>query len=236
MHAKFILTTLLSAASIQAAPLQKRAVVDHDSLSPLPEAVQSGTLGELMLKFEPRLYVSHGCQSYPAVDSAGNVSGGLSASGSASGACRDESKGQTYARAAEYNGRIAIMYAWYMPKDHPDSAFTSGHRHDWENAVVFVNKATGAFEEAFASAHGKYSRSTSPAMDGNHVLIEYYFTWPLNHATKFTSTVGRDLPVLDWATMTSAMQNALNTYDFGSAEFPAKDSNFVSNLDKASSS
>lgn len=73
MHANFIITTLLSAVAIQAAPFQKRAVVDHDSLSPLPEAVQSGTLGELMLKFEPRLYVSHGCQSYPAVDSAGNV-------------------------------------------------------------------------------------------------------------------------------------------------------------------
>lgn len=73
MHSFLFLTTLLATTGIQAVPIQKRAVVNLDTLNPLPEAVQSGTLGELLLKYEPRLYISHGCQSYPAVDEAGNV-------------------------------------------------------------------------------------------------------------------------------------------------------------------
>ena len=35
---------------------------------------------------------------------------------------------------------MAIMYAWYMPKDQPaHSATGSGHRHEWENTVVWVS-------------------------------------------------------------------------------------------------
>ena len=71
-----------------------------------------------------------------------------------------------YARAATYNGAYAIMYSWYMPKDEPSTGI--GHRHDWENIVVWLSsESTSATLTGVAiSAHGSYQKTTSPSLDG----------------------------------------------------------------------
>jgi hypothetical protein len=143
---------LLLAAGAVAAPLAdvstlltKRAnsdfdVVSHDSFKYVPNSIRSGTEGNAIRRYEPYLHIAHGCQSYPAVSATGQVGGGLQNSGSPSGGCNSAANGQTYTRAAWYNGRFAIMYAWYFPKDQISSGgLNGGHRHDWESIVIWID-------------------------------------------------------------------------------------------------
>jgi hypothetical protein len=109
-------------------------------------------------------------------------SAGLDPTGSPSSSC-SSSPGQVYARAGSYNGAFAIMYAWYMPKDSPSSGL--GHRHDWENAVVWLSaqSTTASVIGAAASAHGDFDTTTTPNLDGGSggLLVRYFSTWPVNH-------------------------------------------------------
>lgn len=73
MHFQTFITFLAAAAAAQGAPLNTRDVVNHDSLSPLPETVPSGVSGTVEKRFEPFLHIASGCQPYPAVDSNGNT-------------------------------------------------------------------------------------------------------------------------------------------------------------------
>lgn len=142
---------LFLAASVVAAPLAdpesfltKRAnsdfdVVPHDSINWIPHSIRTGTEGDAIRRYEPYLHIAHGCQSYPAVSAIGQVGGGLSNSGSPSGGCDSAANGQTYTRGAWYNGRFAIMYAWYFPKDQIASGLNGGHRHDWESVVIWID-------------------------------------------------------------------------------------------------
>ncbi|EFQ36455.1 necrosis inducing protein [Colletotrichum graminicola] len=217
--------------------LDRRDVVGHDTLNPLPQRVQDNYSGAAIARFNPLLHIASGCQPYTAVDDAGNISGGLKPSGKSDGGCRDTSKGQTYARIGQYNQRWAIMYAWYWPKDQPlDGVSTGAHRHDWENVVIFINDPSDANPTILgggASGHGQYKESDFLPRQGDSVKVEYFAEFPTNHELQFTSTVGRTYPVLDWDVMTPAMQNALNNADFGSADVPFKDANFISSLGNA---
>ena len=70
--AQYLTFALCSIASL-AAPLQRRAVINHDAVVGLPETVPSGTLGSLYLKYKPFLKVEGGCVPFPAVDASGNT-------------------------------------------------------------------------------------------------------------------------------------------------------------------
>ena len=151
------------------------------------------------------------------------------------------------------------MYSWYMPKvrsTHPypsprtvpipsppprackqDEPSTGiGHRHDWEGIVVWIDdptKAEPTILGAAASAHGGFSTSTSPPLDGTSPLIQYYSIWPVDHQLGFTDTEGGTQPLIAWESLTDAARTALQDTDFGSANVPFKDGNFESNLAKA---
>ncbi|CCF37348.1 necrosis inducing protein [Colletotrichum higginsianum] len=217
--------------------LVRRGEVGHDKLSPSPQKVQDNAVGEAIARFNPLLHVAHGCQPYTAVDDAGNTSGGLKPTGSSNGGCKDTSKGQTYARGAWHNGKYAIMYAWYFPKDMPNDGVPVGsHRHDWESLVVWLNNASVANPEILggaASGHGDFKPTTNPQREGDSLKIEYFTQGILNHELQFTATTGRTYPVLDWDAMSATMQSALNDADFGDANVPFKDENFVENLEEA---
>ncbi|PSN65306.1 necrosis-and ethylene-inducing protein-like protein 1 precursor [Corynespora cassiicola Philippines] len=217
--------------------LETRAVVNHDSLNPVRTRLQSGAIGRSIERFTPLMHIAHGCQPYTAVDDAGNTSGGLQDSGTSSGGCRDTSKGQIYARAAWHGGRFAIMYAWYWPKDQPiDGNVAGGHRHDWESVVVWLDNPANANPRiigAAASAHGNYSPNTNPPRSGNNVKVEYFTTFPLNHALQFTQTTGRSYWINDWDAMPAAAKAGLTNANFGSANVPFTDGRFFGNLDRA---
>lgn len=128
------------------------------------------------------------------------------------------------------------MYAWYMPKDMPNSGVSTGaHRHDWENVVVFVDSAGAQLVSAAASGHGSYKKTDSPQRDGDRPKVEYFTSFPTNHELQFTDTPGRDLALVDWDAIPQASRDALNSADFGKATVPFKDDTFDGNLDKASS-
>jgi hypothetical protein len=129
--------------------LDKRAtIINHDdpSLFPMAQKVRAGVEGNAMLRYEPFLHIASGCQSYTAVNSQGQVSGGLLNTGSSTGGCRDNRRGQTYTRGTWYRGRYAIMYSWYFPKDQlTDGGGNFGHRHDWENVVIWIDNRKNSY-------------------------------------------------------------------------------------------
>lgn len=155
--------------------------------------------------------------------------GGLGTSGSSNGGC-SSSTGQVYARAATYNGKYAIMYTWYMPKDEPSDGL--GHRHEWENAVVWLSSAsTSATVLGLAtSQHGGYATTSTPAFSGVRPLVGYISYWPVNHQLIADTTAGGSQPLIAWESLPSAAQTALTNTDFGSANVPFKDSAFTTNL------
>ncbi|KAG4435599.1 hypothetical protein IFR05_008908 [Cadophora sp. M221] len=234
-----ILSILAAAASVNASPvaLKSRAVVAHDSLFPMAESLPTGAVGDAIKQFEPYMHIAHGCQVMTAVAANGDTSGGLQDSGNPSAGCRFQDRQQTYVRTALHNGRFAIMYSWYWPKDQPIAGNTAGgHRHDWESCVVWTtDPAAGAptLIGAAASGHGEYKKSTDPSRNGDRVKVEYFTSFPTNHELQFSSTEGWGFAKVEWDSLPAPARDALGSTDFGSANVPFKDGNFASNLDKA---
>ncbi|KAI5923154.1 necrosis inducing protein [Camillea tinctor] len=228
MRSSQIFTLLATGLSVIASPIQLRDVISHDAVVGFAEAGSA-----VALKFKPWLKVVNGCVPFPAVDSDGNTSGGLKPSGSSSGGCSSNT-GQVYARAKEYNGKYAIMYSWYMPKDSPSTGL--GHRHDWEAAVVWLDSADAQNIVGLStSAHGDFDTITSNyPLDGTRPKIRYYSDWPVNHQLGTTDEKGGEQPLIEWENLTQAARDALTNTDFGSANVPFKDANFDNNLSKAS--
>lgn len=129
------------------------------------------------------------------------------------------------------------MYSWYFPKDQPfDNVSTGAHRHDWEAIVVWItdpSRGTAAILGGGASGHGEFKKIVGPLPGGNTPQAEYFSKVPTNHELQFTNTVGLTHEVLDWDAMPQPMRRALQDTDFGAANVPFKDGNFVANLDKA---
>ncbi|KAF7188964.1 NLP effector protein 10 [Pseudocercospora fuligena] len=215
-------------------------VVNHDSMRYLPESVRSGNPGTVITNYEPYIHIAHGCRPYPAVDQSGNVNGGLQNSGSPSGGCNDGTNQQTYVRAKMFDGRFAMMFAWYFPKDQISAGgANAGHRHDWESVVCWTDDPTGTttpkFHGCAASGHGDYPRKTQDPRfrDGTHPQVEYYTNLPTNHELQFKSGPGRNVAMIDWEKLSPQAQCALNKHSFGKANCPFNDGNFDSNLRKA---
>ncbi|QSZ35401.1 hypothetical protein DSL72_008271 [Monilinia vaccinii-corymbosi] len=237
------LTSLLAAfnafSSVSAAPIEDRAVIDHDAVVPFLETIPNDRMGITLKKFQPFVAISSGCQPYPAVDKDGNTSGGLQDTGNISAGCRDQSKGQMYARGAWYKGRYAIMYSIFMPKDQPRAGnVVGGHRFDFEFIVVWLNNPfveNPEFLGAAVSAHGGVKKNSNPARSGSRVMVEYFAKFPTNHELKFVDYVGRDLTLVWWESMPPESRWALENTDFGKAVCPFKDAGnkFMSNLEKA---
>ncbi|KAF2439916.1 NPP1-domain-containing protein [Karstenula rhodostoma CBS 690.94] len=221
----------LLAASAAALPtdLSRRAAIAHDAVVGFAQTVPSGTTGTLMLKYKPWLKIFNGCVPFPAVDAKGNTGGGLNPTGNPNSGC-SSSAGQVYARAATYDGAYAIMYSWYMPKDSPSSGL--GHRHDWENVVVWLSSAstTATIRGVAISAHGDYQKTSSPSLDGTRPKIGYISYFPVNHQLISTSDKGGEQPLIAWESMTAAARTAIENTDFEDATPSFRDSNFQSYL------
>ncbi|CAH1221849.1 hypothetical protein PAECIP111890_05304 [Paenibacillus sp. JJ-223] len=143
------ITLLLLAAMVAAftvIPAASAAVIGHDQVVGFAEVTPATVTQQAAKRFQPYLKVYHGCVPFPAVDAAGNTSGGLQTSGASNGQC-SQSTGQVYSRSAWYNGVWAIMYAWYFPKDSPSPGL--GHRHDWEGIESRRSRTEGPVHRIF---------------------------------------------------------------------------------------
>ncbi|KAF4962040.1 hypothetical protein FSARC_9873 [Fusarium sarcochroum] len=232
VHIAHLLSGLVLASGVLGSPIERRAVIGHDAVVGFSQAVPSTTAGSLYLKYKPYLKVFNGCVPFPAVDSKGNTGGGLATSGDSNGGC-SSSTGQVYVRGKAYNGRYAIMYSWYMPKDSPSSGL--GHRHDWENAVIWLSgeSASATVVGMAVSQHGGYETRASGTFSGDSPLVGYTAIWPTNHQMTFTSDKGGQQPLIAWESLTAETRTALTNTNFGDANVPFKDANFDTNLGKA---
>ena len=233
------------------------SVVPHSSIRFIPESYRGGAEGNAIRRYEPYLHIAHGCQSYPAVSSTGQVGGGLQNSGGPSDGCNDPTNGQTYVRGAWYKGRYAIMYAWYFPKDQITAGLNGGHRHDWESVVIWIDNRTcnlftsssskplliqlslaaNANPHVFggaASGHGGYKKTALPQMrDGNRLQVEYFTSFPTNHELQFKVSPGVDHAMIDYNTVNAAVRRVFDGYDWGMANCPFSSVNFEENLGNA---
>ncbi|KAI8932410.1 hypothetical protein NX059_010596 [Plenodomus lindquistii] len=122
------------------------------------------------------------------------------------------------------------MYSWYMPKDSPSTGL--GHRHDWENIVVWLSSAstTATLRGIAISAHGDYEKTTTPSLSGSRPKIGYISYFPVNHQLIGTGDQGGEQPVIAWESMTAAARSAIENTNFGDATPSFRDSNFQSYL------
>jgi hypothetical protein len=213
------------------------AVISHDAVVPFAQPTPNTTIQTVAIQFKPQIYINNGCHPYPAVDEDGNTSGGLKPTGSESSGCTGSSLGsQIYGRAVEYEGVYAFMYSWYMPKD--ETLPGVGHRHDWENAVVWLDSLDSpsivALSASYHSTYLYYYPPDSDYLDGDSAKIEYSTSWiVLDHSLSATSTAGETQDLIMWDQLTDAARTALEDTDFGSANVPFKEANFATKVAKA---
>lgn len=124
------------------------------------------------------------------------------------------------------------MYSWYWPKDSPSTRL--GHRHDWEDIVVWLTPSLDGIEAVSASGHGKHDVDREPKLHDGAPCVAYSSVWPVNHRLGFTRKVGGRQPLVAWESITRAAREGLDTADFGKATVPFKDATFAANLESAS--
>ncbi|GMF16198.1 unnamed protein product [Phytophthora lilii] len=171
---------VLAATAIATLGGADAAVIAHDAVVPFAQPTPNTTIQTVALQFKPQIYINNGCHPYPAVDKDGNTSGGLKPTGSQSAGCKGSGYGsQVYGRAVEYEGVYAFMYSWYMPKD--ETLDGVGHRHDWENCVVWLdsldNPSVVALSASYHSSYLYYYPPDSDYLDGDSAKIEYSTSW-----------------------------------------------------------
>nr|WP_246767427.1 NPP1 family protein [Rhizobium leguminosarum] len=204
-------------------------VLDHDKVQGFPDS----SADSLLKTFQPFLKVFTGCVPFPAVDAAGNVSGGLKPSGAMEGHC-SKNTGQVYGRAEMFKGLCANMYAWYFPKEQPiDGPGNWGHRHGWQNIIVWTEDCdsdSGVLAVSYSN-RGHYKRDTSPHMEGTHPLVTYNSSF-INESLSRSRAPGGMQSAISWFDLTSEARRTLETYDFGQ-EVPFNDHNYFYNLSEA---
>jgi hypothetical protein len=190
--------------------------------------------------WNPSLYIENGCQSYPAVDAAGNTSGGLAPTGTENGNCTNADVGQAYARTKCWTSTslkiCATIYQWYFPKDM--AMFGSipinnaGHRHDWEGVVVWTRN--DAFVGAAFSQHGNWARynagSSSLVFNSNGKTLRVkYARSSGTHAVMPTGQSGTTKQLVSWENLGSTVRTPLNSWT-GDANFAARDSAYLTEM------
>jgi len=194
-----------------------------------------------------------GCLPSAGISRTGQHNGGLNPSGSITGGCRSSTflnTSNTLHRHACIvsggNNYCGHFYALYFLKDQI-SSLGGGHRHDWEHAAIWTKN--GVVTHGSYSAHGDlYStEAASLPLQNGHMKIVYHKDGVSTHAMRFASSGEvAENPYGQFVTPTitswyqlkgdgvtnEQMRIKLNSFDYGSATIPLKDSNFLTNLNK----
>ena len=108
-----------------------------------------------------------------------------------------------------------------------------GHRHDWENVIVWIDADENVIGAAFSS-HGDYSTTTAPLMIGDSVVAAYKISWTTHSFFEADSTnsINQD-NLVSFDNLSSALQSNLQENEWGNAVFPMKSSNFESYIEES---
>ncbi|KAE8961935.1 hypothetical protein PR003_g31714 [Phytophthora rubi] len=225
--------------------------IDHDKVQPFAQPEPVTVSEKAAVKFKPSLQITAGCHSYPAVNAAGETSGGLKGTGKADGDCAGSPLGsQVYGRAAWYKDLWAIMYAWYFPKEKGYDLFQKGTRHKWTAAVVWLDNpalekpkilavstigVSGVYEitkngppecrrRSCAPPFGEYINETSPMLA--------YEQGDMASGLALTTARGKGewQDLIMWEQLTDEARSGLTDADFAP---PFIDEAFMPNLESA---
>ncbi|KUF75950.1 NPP1 protein [Phytophthora nicotianae] len=238
-----VFVTTLFAALVACAA----TTIDHDKIEPFPQPKPVTMSEKAAIKFKPQLFTSIKtvCAPFPAVNAAGDVTGGLKGT-NGNDACRFARKGsQVYGRAGWHKDMWAIMYAWYFPKgfwmDFPT------RRHDWKNVVVWIDNPDLESPKIVAVSMSKSGRSYHTEDQSGGLISRSFFNGFDRTSLRFHYQTDLGSPYLNfawwggeyqdlimWEQLTDPARVALNDiYNFGDVEVPFSDNNFEDYLDKA---
>ena len=189
--------------------------------------------------YRPKVRIAHGCQPFSAVDDAGNYNAGLKDAGSHNGGCSSSPSAITYSRAKcvrrSGSNWCGYMYVYYMPKDNGVPVPSFGHRHDFEEIVVWVRD--GNIIGASYSAHGDYIYDNNPYLSNGRVNAQYEIngvTHSMGRISNNRRGRGTVYQNARWNNLTSNAKQALNdTSNFPTAVFAARNDNFSDKLNEA---
>ena len=144
----------------------------------------------------------------------------------------DFGKGQIYARGTVRDGKFAIMYSLYFPKDVTSPGV--GHRHDWENVVLWFDKESRdqKYLGIAISAHGGYKKYKAGSKDvtwdksNDRPFISYENELFTHHHLGVTNKQGGDQPILGYESIPDKAWKAADSNDWGDANFPFGTANF----------
>lgn len=212
----------------------RRRVLEPDQVEGFAEVPATERRHQVAKQFQPFLTILTGCVPHPAVDAGGNVSAGQEIDSIDAGCT--SSPGQVYCRMRAYRDRLAVVYAWYFPKDCP--AAGHGHRHDWEAAVLWLQTTHAdhpCLQAISYSQHGQYRTAAPTAQNTSdgRPLLAYRHDFPANHCLWIHDQLGQDQPLIDWDDLTDPARRALNTHDFGAANVPLNDVNLTTTIQRA---
>lgn len=114
-----------------------------------------------------------------------------------------------------------------------------GHRHDWQNAVFFLNTSdwpnTAALHAITCTTnHGNYRKYFGGrATDETHFHLEYYRNWPHNHQLGPSRDTGGMQPLVAWDSLTDEARETLNLWDYGKTVVPFNDEHLTEWMEKA---
>lgn len=164
---------------------------------PSPPRALPQNASERALQFQPVLdYDTDSCYNVPAIDAQGNLAQGLKSTyQSNTKYCRDEAdldNQNVYVRERCNNGWCAYMYEHYFEKDvgiEHVAGIASGHRHEWENAVVVVRQDEDLPRLVSASAHDGYNtrEPLRVRFQDGHAKIVYHKHGSGTHALRFAN-------------------------------------------------
>ena len=180
----------------------------HDQIMPIPENAT-----QAQKRYMPTFSWEQGCKPAVAVDQAGNWNMGLRNSGSEGGQCRHQ-EGQVYVRDwCNAENVCAYMYSVYFPKDRGYIFGIGGHRHDWEEVVVWV-ESNGNVRGVAYSQHGDYEKRevgtrNPPPMHGTHAKVQYGRNGG-THSFETTNKVGESRPLIQWDALSRDAQRAID--------------------------
>ncbi|GMF24429.1 unnamed protein product [Phytophthora fragariaefolia] len=209
--------------------------IDHDKVQPFAQPEPVTISEKAAVKHKPILQIVDGCHPYPAVNTAGETSAGLKASGKEDGQCKGSDLGsQVYGRAVWYKDLWAIMYAWYFPKDRYQYGFRrDGHRHKWVNAVVWLDNP--ALEKPKIVAVSTWNLKGGPILSYEPYTEAYTGTKLLHTLLPIAiRNVGEVQELIMWEQLSEPARAALSETDFGEkTKVPFIDANLNTSLEEA---
>jgi hypothetical protein len=226
-------------------------IVQAEDFEKLDEAIPWAFVARLAPVFD---FDGDGCLPSAGISRSGQQNRGLRTTGSLTGECRSPNFLDTSNTLHRYtcvsnNGSTYCghFYALYFEKDQVSGLFGGGHTHDWEFASVWTKD--GEITHGSVSAHGNPIRravSDIPFENG-HMKVIYHKDGASTHALRFANiNEGAENPygrfvtptIISWNNLygdnvdNKTMTDKLNTFNYGDATIPCKNSRFLENLNK----